>query len=74
MRYLTLRHGRPPLEVVGDEMVLLAVEHRRQLVLGDEQFLVRLESLGELVERDAHLGTDVGHQIRIEQQWLGRPT
>ena len=74
MGYLTFGRCRPPLEVVGDEMELLAVEHRRQLVLGDEHLLVRLEALGELVERDAHLGTDVGHHIRIEQQWLGRPT
>ena len=33
VRHLALRRGRPPLEVVGDEMELLAVEHRDSLCL-----------------------------------------
>ena len=48
MRHLALRGGRLPLEVVGDEMELLAVECRGDLVLGDEDLLLRLQALSEM--------------------------
>jgi hypothetical protein len=51
---------------------LLAVEHRGDLVLGDEHLLVRAQTLGELVERDPHLGADVGDEIGIEHERLAR--
>ena len=74
MRHLTLRGGRLPFEVVGDEVELLAVEHRGDCMLVDPDLLVRPQAFGELIERAAHLGADVGDQFGIEQQRLGCPT
>ena len=54
-------------------MELLAVECRGDLVLGDEDLLLRLQALSEMVESDTHLGADVGHQIRIEHERIARP-
>jgi hypothetical protein len=51
---------------------LLAVEHRGDLVLGDEHLLVRAQPLGELVEGDAHLGADVGDEVGVEHERLAR--
>ena len=73
MGHLTLGGGGLPLELVGREVVLLAVERRPDPVLGDEDVLARLEPLGELVEGDAHLGADVGDQLRVEHERIARP-
>ena len=73
VRHLALRRGRLPLEVVGQQVELLAVEHRGDLVLGDEHLLVRLQAFGEVVERHTHLGADVGDEIGIEHERIARP-
>ena len=72
MSDLALRRGRLPLEVVRQDVELLAVERRGDLVLGDEHLLARLKALCEVIERDPHLGADVGDDVRVEHERLAR--